>query len=134
MFYVYAVATGALVSVASVVELPLPDGLAAKERPEADWATQVWDAATADLIARPVAVRRTIDKTEFLRRLTLPTLATVLAREGTDPLIAALRVWIDNVTRVDLDTVEVQQGIAYLQSLGVLTATHAAAILADGAA
>lgn len=134
MFYVYAVATGALVSVASTIETPLPDGLAAKERPAADWATQVWDATTADLIARPAAVRRTIDKTEFLRRLTLTTLASVLARESTDPLIAALRVWIDNVTRVDLDTVEVQSGIGYLQQLGLITSTHAAAILADGGA
>ncbi len=134
MYYVYQLATGALQSVASVVASPLPDGLGVKELPPADWATQQWDTATASLVARPSVARRTIDKTEFLRRLTLTSLAAVLARESTDPLIAALRVWIDNVTRVDLDTTEVQQGIGYLQQLGVITAQHAAAILADGAA
>ncbi len=133
MFFVYRTSDGVLVSIGSTVADPLPAGLAAIERP-AMTATEQWDATARDVVPRTVAPVRTIDKSEFLRRLTLTSLAAILAREGSDPLVAALRLWIDNVTRVDLDTVEVQQGIGYLQSIGVITATHAAAILADGAA
>ncbi len=138
MYCIYRRDTGVDVSWATVVDATVlagdhPDLLAVAVSAE-DRATKQWDPATRTMVARPVVPRRTIDKTEFLRRLTLTTLASVLARESTDPLIAALRVWIDNVTRVDLDTIEVQQGIGYLQQIGVVTAQHAAAILADGAA
>lgn len=135
MHYLIIDRDGRLVSESSVVADPLPDGLTAvalAERP--DWATHRWDPAVQQLVSVSARRVRTLDKAEFLRRLTLGALAAALARESTDPLIAAFRVWIDNVTRVDLDTAEVQQGIGYLQQMGILTAEHAAQILQDGAA
>lgn len=132
MFLVYDAVTGALVSSGTVLADPLPEGLQFVEVADVDFATQQWDAETRTLVARPPVAIRSIDKSEFLRRLTLTTLAQALALEGTDPQIAALRMWIDNVSKIDLDTPEVQLGIGYLQQLGLVTAQHAADILANG--
>lgn len=93
-----------------------------------------WDAitrtfATPSTIApEPVLI---VSKLAFLRdRLGLPALAATLAKEATDPQIAAFRMLIDNADVIHLDDPSTMLGVGYLETLGILQADDVARILA----
>ena len=71
-----------------------------------------------------------IAKDAFLRRLTFPKLSAALSRLPADGTIAAFQLWLIAVASVDLSASEAQQGVGYLQAIGILSASEAAAILA----
>lgn len=106
---------------------PLPSGW---------WAIGVTDDPNHALYPQPV---RIITKLAFRRRFTLAErIALDAAREGLNPAlpaeaVSALRTMqkdLDLAEDINLDDADVVAGLAFVQSLGLITAERAAEVLA----
>lgn len=105
--------------------------------PAPDRTATAWDVVTRTFVApdapaQPV-VRPIVSKLEFLRdRLGMSALVQSLAREASDPQIAAFRMLLDNTDSVHLDDPVTAAGLGHLRTLGILTDADVARILSVG--
>ena len=123
---VWDTATGALVSVGTVVASPLPAGMSSTDV----GATQpigVWNPSTHAFDPAPV-IATPMSRLEFLQRFT--TAERLAIRASTDPGVSDFLFLLDHADTVTTTDALTQQGVNYLVSLGLLTATRAAQILA----
>lgn len=102
---------------------------------EPDPTQQQWDATARDYVPIPAPVvespRVVVGKLEFLRdRLGLDVLARALARESSDPIIAAFRMMIDNADSITLTDPVTVAGVDHLASIGIVTPADRARIFA----
>lgn len=107
--------------------------LAVKVFPAAPGASLAWDNTIRDFVAPVVAprARAALSRIVFLRdRLGLVTLATVLAREATDPTIAAFRLLVVVADSIDVGDPVTVAGVTYLRDQKIITDADLARILA----
>ncbi len=69
LFAVFDIASGALISVGSVVADPLPAGMAALDISAVDMAVSEWDAATRTMVPRGPLVLTEMSRGEWMARL-----------------------------------------------------------------
>lgn len=122
-------ATGALLSVGTVIAEPLPEGLVAialgDERP-----TGVWNPATrAHETPAPVRVV-VISRLAFLQRFTVQERIAIRNAAKSNPVIEDFMHLLDLAADVDLTHTPTMQGVGYLELQGLIAAGRAAAILA----
>lgn len=121
---VYRTADGALVSQGTVIDEPLPYGLASKQYP--DRPTGVWDAAQLDFVAvdppPPVLTRL-----QMLRRFTRDE--RVAIRSSTDPVVQDFLSLLEAASEVDLGDTDTIAGVQYLEQQGLIAAGRAAEVL-----
>ena len=130
MYAVYESATGRLVSTASdpsLIANPLPSGLGVKEVAEPG-ARAVWDEQA--LVFVEAQVPRVMTRLEFLRRFTAAERIATRAAAVGNPAVADMLALQDAASYIDLDDPDTQAGVAYLESLGIITAGRAAQVLA----
>ena len=130
MYAVYESATGRLVSTASdpsLIANPLPSGLGVKEVPEPG-ARAAWDEQA--LVFVEAQMPRVMTRLEFLRRFTSSERIATRAAAVGNPAIADMLALQDAAGYIDLDDPDTQAGVAYLESLGIITAGRAAQVLA----
>lgn len=126
MWYaVYDSATGALISVGTVLANPLPDGMAYVEYAERP--VGVWDPATLAFVPAPASPRR-LPRAEFMRLLTPQE--RIAARGANDPVVDDFLHLMDASESINLDHADTAAGLGYLESIGVLGAGRADEILA----
>lgn len=78
----------------------------------------------------PVVVPQEVSGVVFMtQRMGLPLLAATLARESSDPMIAAFRMVLDKAEPVHLDDPSTIAGVNYLRAIGVCTDADVARIL-----
>jgi hypothetical protein len=133
---IYETATGRLVSTASSpteVANPLPPGLTQKTvavPPDGN----IWSTTLLDFVAPPAA--RVIGKSEFIQRFTVTQRkelfgymygATYTAAQQKN--LSSIMRYLDFLDVIDLDDVAIQQGITYLETIGILPAGGAAQVL-----
>jgi hypothetical protein len=128
MWYaVYQTATGALVSLGTVIADPLPSGLSAvavgTDKPLGQWnsATLVFDA--------PVVTRTPIAPLDFMRRFTMSEEAAIRTLARTDAMAEVFLSRLAAAQIVHLDNQETIDGVNYCISAGTITAARGSVIL-----
>jgi hypothetical protein len=124
---IYDIATGALVSVGTVIAAPLPDGLAALDvgdtMPDGDW-----NPATLSFVARS-ALPETWTKYEFKQRMTAAERVAVRAAAASNAVVADFMDLLDSSGVVIRANPNVLAGLNYLESIAVLGAGRASEII-----
>ena len=131
MWYAVHDASGALVSLGTVLADPLPADLTAVVLAgEPDLVAQQWDAQALDFVPRPP--ERAMDPYEWWKRFTLAEEAAIREAARTDAFVMVLlsRLAAPTLRVLHLDDAVVVQGVNYLQSNGLLTAERAAEVRA----
>jgi hypothetical protein len=122
-------ATGALLSVGSVIADPLPEGLVALELGE-ERPTGVWNPATR-VHETPAPVRQIVlSRLEFLQRLTVQERIAIRTAAKSNPIVEDFMHLLDLAADVNLTHAATMQGVGYLEQQGLIAAGRAAAILA----
>jgi hypothetical protein len=92
------------------------------------------NARIAALVEQVQFDPRVIEANAFLNRIASTELAQLFS--STDPNVQAisqmLLAYKANDWRIELDSVEMQQAVGYLELIGMLTVERAAALLRDG--
>lgn len=125
-------ASGALVSLGTVLADPLPAGLTAVALAgEPDPLTHEWSAQELAFVPR-AAEAKWCDPYDFMLRFTLSEEAAIRTAARTDAFVEVLlgRLRAPTLRRVVFDDPVLLAGLQYLQSQGLLTAERAAEILA----
>lgn len=134
-FVLYNTITGDLVSQGTVVANPVPVGLTAQDiiNPPAD--NTVWNTTSRSFVVRPSP--RIIPKSDFIQRFTIAERKEMFGfSHGTtytaaqQKNLAALMRYMDFLDRIDLDDAAIQQGVPYLETIGVIAVGRAAQVLA----
>lgn len=134
-FVLYNTITGDLVSQGTVVANSVPVGLTVQDiiNPPAD--NTIWNTASRSFVVRPSP--RIIPKSDFLQRFTIAERKEMFGfsygstyTPDQQKNLAALMRFIDCLDRIDLDDAAIQQGVPYLETMGIVAVGRAALVLA----
>jgi hypothetical protein len=124
---IYNSATGALVSIGTVLADPLPAGLVALDvgetMPDGDWSS-----ATLSFVARST-LPETWTKYEFKQRMTAAERVAVRAAAASNAVVADFMDLLDSSGAVVRANPNVLAGLNYLESIAVLATGRAAEII-----
>lgn len=136
MFHVYVIATGNLVSSTSVEPLGLDASMAYKSFIDGYEIGKSWNTTTLDFDLVSI---RVITKTDFINRFTQAELKEMFGfRIGTtytdsqQKNISSFMRFLDFNDEIDLDNTMINNGVNYLETVGILGAGRAAEALSDG--
>lgn len=134
-YAVYETSTGILKSQGSVIANPLPAGFTAIDivNPPAD--NTIWDTVTHTFVPKPSP--RILLKVDFIQRFSLAerkemfgfNFGTTYTAAQQKNLASFMR-YLDFLDRIPLDDSGIQQGVNYLETVGILAAGRAAQVLA----
>lgn len=137
MYAIYEFANGNLYSTAQSIDQvdnPLPGNLRSKLIAEPAIGS-VWSTVALDFVA--AAAQRKIPKSVWIQRFTIAERKEVFGFNiGSTYTVAqqknlsALMRYLDFVESIDLDDTAIQQGVNYLETIGILAAGRAAQVLA----
>ena len=129
MWYaVYEEATGALRSSGSVLAPVLPEGWASKEFAAPPQPGKVWNPASLAFDMDPPPEPEIWTPVAFMQRFTAAERIAIRAAERNDPMIEDFFELVRVAGEIRSDHPMIAQGLAYLQSQGLLTAGRAAEI------
>lgn len=112
--HLYEMATGRLVS-STVLDIPdIPSGMAVKASDK----TGTWDETLLDFIPSPPVTR--LSKDSFYRRVGLVRFKKIQVAAKTDDQVAAFMGYIKGLSYIDLASSDIDLGLTYLQTSGVL--------------
>lgn len=133
-FVVFNTATGELVSQGTVVANPLPSGLTSQDivNPPAD--NTIWGTTSRSFVPRPSP--RILSKSIFIQRFSITERREMFGfmhgntyTAAQQKLLASIMRYLDFLDRIDLGDAAIQQGVNYLETVGVLAAGRAAQVL-----
>jgi len=136
MFHVYVIATGELISSTSIEPIGLDASMGYQSYIDGYEHGKIWNAGTLDFDLVP---NRVISKTIFINRFSQAELKEMFGfKIGADYTltqqknISSFMRFLDFLDDIDLDNTMIQNGVNYLETIGILQAGGAALVLADG--
>ena len=121
MNHLYEVATGKLISSTTLEILEIPSGMAVVSLPDGD-ENGIWNINTLSFDSRPI--KNIVDKIVFLDRFTDSELIGILDAAESNTALKVFIKKLDIANTVDLNSDNSINGLALLESLGLLTASR----------